>query len=146
MTTYADLEAALTERTKRPMGRPPALEPDELTLTVITGLGKIQATVKECAAVLGVGEATFLRFLDKHPEVAESFELAQIGGRASLRRHQFKLAESGNATMLIWLGKQYLEQSDKTETRLGETSTKPLRLTLTDAQLLEIASGKSGNA
>jgi hypothetical protein len=26
---------------------------------------------------------------------------------------QFKAAEAGNPTMLIWLGKQYLGQSDK---------------------------------
>lgn len=33
----------------------------------------------------------------------------------SLRRAQMKLAESGNATMLIWCGKQYLGQTDKVE-------------------------------
>ena len=36
-------------------------------------------------------------------------------GKASLRREQFKLALKGNCTMLIWLGKQYLDQSDKIE-------------------------------
>lgn len=35
--------------------------------------------------------------------------------RLSLRRWQLKAAEKGNAAMLIWLGKQLLEQSDKTE-------------------------------
>ena len=33
--------------------------------------------------------------------------------RQSLRRAQIKSALSGNATMLIWLGKQYLGQSDR---------------------------------
>ena len=33
-------------------------------------------------------------------------------GKISLRRSQFKLAEK-NATMAIWLGKQYLDQRDK---------------------------------
>jgi len=32
--------------------------------------------------------------------------------RVSLRQAQIKLALSGNATLLIWLGKQYLSQSD----------------------------------
>lgn len=37
------------------------------------------------------------------------------GGKASLRRMQFKSATNGNVTMQIWLGKQYLGQSDKQE-------------------------------
>lgn len=44
-------------------------------------------------------------------------ELAK--GRASLkfslRRWQLENAKNGNATMQIWLGKQYLEQTDKVE-------------------------------
>ena len=35
-------------------------------------------------------------------------------GKSSLRRAQFKLAEK-NATMAIWLGKQYLDQKDVVE-------------------------------
>lgn len=36
-------------------------------------------------------------------------------GRSSLRRMQWKAAEKGNATMLVWLGKQYLDQKNKIE-------------------------------
>jgi len=36
-------------------------------------------------------------------------------GRTSLRQAQFKLALAGNATMQIWLGKQLLGQTDKTD-------------------------------
>ena len=36
-------------------------------------------------------------------------------GRASLRRMQYVAAKKGNATMQIWLGKQYLGQKDKQE-------------------------------
>ncbi len=35
--------------------------------------------------------------------------------KPKLRKLQWAAAESGNVTMLIWLGKQYLGQSDKTE-------------------------------
>ena len=34
----------------------------------------------------------------------------------SLRRMQFEKAQTGNTTMLIWLGKQMLGQKDKIET------------------------------
>ena len=36
-------------------------------------------------------------------------------GKISLRRWQFQAAEKGNVSMLIWLGKQYLDQTDKQE-------------------------------
>ena len=37
-------------------------------------------------------------------------------GKTSLRRMQWEKAQSGNTTMLIWLGKQMLGQKDKLET------------------------------
>lgn len=96
-------------------GRPPALKPDDKTLKQIKGLGQIQATTKECAAVLGVSEPTFIKFKKDNPEAAEVFELGKEQGKASLRRMQFSAAERGNVTMLIWLGKQLLGQSDRQE-------------------------------
>ena len=33
-------------------------------------------------------------------------------GKISLRRSQFQAAAAGNVSMLIWLGKQYLEQKE----------------------------------
>lgn len=47
---------------------------------------------------------------------AECKEKGQAHGKASLRRNQFKLAES-NATMAIFLGKNYLDQTDKQEVK-----------------------------
>ena len=46
-------------------------------------------------------------------------------GKASLRRKQWNLAEK-NATMGIWLGKQYLEQSDKIEQDSNQEEIKKL--------------------
>lgn len=43
---------------------------------------------------------------------SEVFAVKRQKGRASLRRSQFQLAEKGNATMLIWLGRNYLGQKD----------------------------------
>lgn len=96
-------------------GRPPKLTPDEATLKIIKGLGNIQATSKECAAVLGVTEPTWIKFKQDNPEIAETLAEGQGEGLASLRRRQFKAANDGNATMLVWLGKQYLGQADKSE-------------------------------
>ena len=45
---------------------------------------------------------------------SEVFREKRQIGKISLRRSQFKLAES-NATMAIWLGKQYLGQKDNAD-------------------------------
>ena len=45
---------------------------------------------------------------------AEVFVEKRGAGRVSIRRSQFRLAEF-NPTMSIWLGKQYLSQTDKQE-------------------------------
>lgn len=43
---------------------------------------------------------------------SEVFRQKRQGGRISLRRTQWKLSET-NVTMAIWLGKQYLGQTDQ---------------------------------
>jgi len=53
---------------------------------------------------------------------------------ASLRRKQVEVAESGNPTMLIWLGKQYLEQRDKNEVSGKDGSPLPVQI-VTNFQL-----------
>jgi hypothetical protein len=98
-----------------PRGRPRKLQPDEKTLVLVKGLGNIQATGPECAAVLGLTEPTWIKFKKGFPEVEAALRDGQGEGRASLRRRQFKAANDGNPTMLIWLGKQYLGQADKQE-------------------------------
>lgn len=47
----------------------------------------------------------YVQFIDKKRE----------NKRIKLREFQWKAAESGNVTMMIWLGKQMLGQSEKTE-------------------------------
>ena len=45
---------------------------------------------------------------------AEAFKKRSVGGKVSLRRYQFELAKK-SAAMAIWLGKQYLGQTDHIE-------------------------------
>lgn len=64
---------------------------------------------KEIAEALGYDENTLKR----------NFEIFLAKGRANLKeklkRKQISVALQGNVVMLIWLGKQYLGQADKTE-------------------------------
>jgi hypothetical protein len=53
--------------------------------------------------------------LKDDPELQEVIDRGRAVGRATLRRMQWQAAENGNPTMLIWLGKQMLDQKDKVE-------------------------------
>ena len=93
-------------------GPKPKLELTQHLLDQLRGLGGIQATVEECAAVLKVSLRTLQNFFTDHPEAKEAHEAGKENGKASLRRAQFSLALNGNATMQIWLGKQMLGQRE----------------------------------
>lgn len=51
---------------------------------------------------------------------SEYFKQKRSSGKISLRRKQYETAMSGNVSMLIWLGKQYLNQKDKIEQEVKE--------------------------
>jgi hypothetical protein len=72
----------------------------------------MQATDGEIAAWFGVTTRTIER-RRKNRAFAEVMERGKAKGRLSMRRAQIKLLEQGNATMAVWLGKQYLGQTDQ---------------------------------
>lgn len=86
---------------------------------VFDGLCRLHCTEKEIASFLGVAVDTLDRACKREHGAGfkELYEQKAAGGKASLRRMQWKLAEDGHPTMLIWLGKQYLGQRD--ESRIG---------------------------
>ena len=91
------------------MGRPKKLV--NIDYKLVEDLASIMCTHEEIASVIGIKRPT----LYNDPEYLETFARGQEQAKASLRRAQFKKALGGNATMLIWLGKQYLNQTDKAE-------------------------------
>ena len=104
-----------SDQQKAKTGPAPILQPTAETIKTVRGLGSIMATTKECAAVMGVSEPTFLKFLKDNPEANAALEQSQGQRMASLRRRQIELADKGNLGALIWLGKQYLGQRDKAD-------------------------------
>lgn len=97
----------------------------------VDNLCKIQCTGEEIASVLNVSYDTLERRIKKefNQSCADYIAEKRQGGKASLRRAQWKLAteDKGNATMLIWLGKQYLNQKD---TPVDGDSTKPVTINI----------------
>lgn len=79
----------------------------------------IQCTETEICSVLDVDDKTLARWCKQtyRRNFSEVFREKREGGKASLRRNQWKMSET-NPTMAIWLGKQYLGQSDKREDKV----------------------------
>lgn len=76
----------------------------------------IHCTKDEICAIIEVDEGTLSSACKRERGMgfSEYSKLKKASGKASLRRRQYLAAvEQGNTTMLIWLGKQWLGQSDK---------------------------------
>lgn len=104
----------------------PKIEWDSKQWEQFQALCEIQCTAVEVCSVMGVCEETLNRLCEERlgMRFSEYIKSAAAGGRTSLRRMQWEAAKTGNPTILIWLGKQYLEQSDKQEVSI----TEPIRI------------------
>jgi hypothetical protein len=89
----------------------------EIDKDIFEGLCKIQCTLVEIAAVFDCCDETIERWCKREYEegFADVYKKKSSGGKIALRRYQFKMAET-NVAMAIWLGKQWLGQTDKQET------------------------------
>lgn len=89
----------------------------EIDIDQLRNLVRIQCTAEECASVLNCSADTLDRRLKEEgfDGFADFYKRHSSEGKASLRRAQWKAAQDGNPTMLIWLGKQMLAQRDKHE-------------------------------
>lgn len=78
----------------------------------------IHCTLLEISDWFGCSEDTIERWCKREYKetFAEVFKKKSSRGNMSLRRLQWQSAENGNITMQIWLGKQWLGQTDKIET------------------------------
>jgi hypothetical protein len=101
------------KRTGRPTGRPKKV----IDWQKFEFGCQINATKEEISKWLNISEDTLERMIKV--QYGETFAVVykklSVDGIISLRRMQFKKAQEGNVPMLIWLGKQYLGQSEKHE-------------------------------
>ncbi len=93
-------------------------KPIEIDWAEFDKLCTLQATLIEIAGWFQCSPDTIERRVEEAHSIkfADYWAQKAAGGKISLRRSQWQLAQKGNATMLIWLGKQYLAQLDKQET------------------------------
>ena len=85
----------------------------DLTNEEFEKLCKLQCTLEEIAGWFDCSEDKIEMWCKETylTTFSEIFKVKSQGGKVSLRRMQFKLAETSSA-MAIWLGKQYLGQRD----------------------------------
>ena len=97
-------------------------KPVKLDEAQIEELASFGLSDLEIAATAGISARTLKR---NHADLIERGHHRRNG---SIRRKQYEVAMSGNATLLIWLGKQFLGQSDKIETTDKTDYTELMRL------------------
>jgi|TARA_R110000824_G_scaffold86480_3_gene213939 hypothetical protein len=94
------------------MGRPKkTVDPEQ-----VKELARLGCTWDEIASVLDVARGTFSARM-KEKKYRDAYDRGIAEGNTSLRRAQFDAAVGGNSTMLIWVGKNRLNQTDRVETQ-----------------------------
>jgi len=124
----SDAAEAFIRDIKSNMGRPPKLIEDEDLISKIKNLAAIQCTMAQAAAALGVGRTTLTDFLNKNPRSREAWESGPEYGRLALRQMQLATARKGNVRMQIWLGINWLGQTNRVDNRLTGSNGGPVAL------------------
>lgn len=95
----------------------PVIEFTEKEWEQIDSMMAIRCTGEEIAAIMNVSYDTLCtRIKEKHGvSYSDYFNKRGANGKMSLRRRQYTKAMDGDNTMLIWLGKNWLNQTDQVE-------------------------------
>lgn len=109
---------------KSTKGRPKKILTQD-ALKLIENMARIMCTEEEIAECLNTTPDT-LHNSENDGLFRSAIKRGQSQGKQSLRREQWKLAQKGNASMLIWLGKQWLGQTDKVEQTTSFEDLTPL--------------------
>lgn len=119
-----------------PGGRPKK----QISIKQFENLCKLQCTIHEIAAFFDTTTDTVEKRVSEHYGLgfSEVFRAKRGLGNISLRRKQRQLAEKGDRTMLIWLGKQHLGQKDRQEHSGPEGGPIPVSFEAAQASLVDL--------
>jgi len=95
-------------------------------------LAEVFCTQEEIAAAVGCSVKTIRRRYGK------LIKQAREKGKVELRKRQWEGIEKGSVTLLVWFGKQFLEQSEKVENNIDEEQFKEL-LQIAHATMVQLA-------
>lgn len=116
------------------MGRP-RVKFDEKDWLLFEILCKAQCSKDEIAAHFFIDEDTLNRLVKKKYKKTFSvvFQQKRKAGFSSLRAKQYQKAMEGVPALLIWLGKQWLKQTDKLEQTIANDEPIKIEYCLIDA-------------
>lgn len=122
------------------MGRP-AIEWTEEKVRLFQNLMGIPFVTEEAICdILNVSDSSLTRWLKKTYGVTfeELKKQKHEGMKLKLAGKQYELAMKGNPAMLVWLGKQWLKQTDKIEQK-QEINLNAMSDEQLEAMILEVA-------
>jgi hypothetical protein len=102
----------------------------EIDENLVLKLASIFCTTDEIAVACECSKDTLER------RFAATLKKGRQNAKQSLRRLQFQSAVKGSVPMQIWLGKQYLDQKDKTD--ISASDVKPFALAYSVADLKKV--------
>lgn len=107
----------MAKKIKKGPGRPPVV----IDWDYFEELCQAQCNGASIAGILGIHKETLYDAVKRKYNMLFSDFLREKSkeGRELLRHKQFSQAMEGNTTMQIWLGKQYLGQSEKSDLTTG---------------------------
>lgn len=103
----------------------------EIDKRMFEELCKLQCTRDEICSVLNVTDKTLTRWCQEtyNSSFSVVFRQKRENGKASLRRMQWKLAEKSPA-MAIFLGKQFLDQSEHQNVEVTQKVLPTIKVTI----------------
>lgn len=115
----------------------------EINKEQFESLCNLQCTIEEIAGFFKCNKDTINAWCKRtyNEGFSETYKKYSQNGKISLRRYQYRLAEK-NASMAIWLGKQWLGQTDKQEVMFTENN----KLQVMSDYIGGIKSGKTKDA
>lgn len=115
----------------------------EINKEQFESLCNLQCTIEEIAGFFKCNKDTINAWCKRTYDegFSETYKKHSQNGKISLRRYQLRLAEK-NASMAIWLGKQWLGQTDKQEVMFTENN----KLQVMSDYIGGIKSGKTKDA
>ena len=84
----------------------------EIDIEEFEKLCRLHCTQEELAAWFNCSINTIRDRVEKRKEYRDAWARGRAAGRVSLRRAQFAAALNGDRTMMVWMGKQLLDQKD----------------------------------
>ena len=99
------------------MGRPRK----EIDWGIVETLCGLHCTRDEIAGALKISADTLEKRIRESYDLTFKayFDQKSSNGKISLRRKQYEMAIAGDRVMLIWLGKQYLDQRDNRDMQIS---------------------------